>query len=114
MTKGKTIFFIIFVNTIAFFLILILGEFAARWHNEGSIKAALFSFVNKKTPLESFGTNHWLVYDEDLGYKLNPRSKGVNSLGLRHSEIITEKSKRLFRIIVLGDPLAWVWEGWSV
>ena len=111
MAKLKTCFFVFLVNTIGLIFIFIFGEIAARWHNEGSIKAALFSLIDKKAPHETLGTNHWLVHDDALGYKLNPRLKGVNTLGLMHSEFSPEKPSGLFRIIVLGDSVAFDEEG---
>jgi lysophospholipase L1-like esterase len=53
----------------------------------------------------------WLVPDPGLGYKLNPLNDNVNSLGIRHAEIPAEKAKDRFRVLVLGDSVAWPKDG---
>jgi lysophospholipase L1-like esterase len=46
------------------------------------------------------------VPDPDLGFKLNPEAAGVNSLGIRDDEISPVKPPESFRVLVLGDSVA--------
>jgi len=71
-----------------------LAEWIFRWHES-------------RETIRYLGTDRWLVADADLGYKLNPATEAVNSLGIRHDEIALEKPEGLFRLIVLGDSVAW-------
>jgi lysophospholipase L1-like esterase len=103
----KKAFFIVLVNIIAFSLLFAVGEFAVRWHLEGGAGAALSSFFARNESAGYHGTNSWLVTDVLLGYKLNPARPGINSLGIRHDEIGKDKPHDLFRVVVLGDSVAW-------
>jgi hypothetical protein len=40
-------------------------------------------------------------------YMLNPGREGVNSLSIRHNEIIIPKPKGLFRLVYFGDSIPW-------
>jgi lysophospholipase L1-like esterase len=91
------VFVILLANLLLFVLFFIVGETAIRvyfsWKKHGN------------------DTADWLIPDRDLDYKLNPTSARVNSLGIRHDELELEKPGGLFRVIVLGDSVAFPEDG---
>ncbi|MGH9386782.1 MAG: SGNH/GDSL hydrolase family protein [Vicinamibacterales bacterium] len=107
----KRVAFAVVANLLAFSVLSAIGELATRWYMEGSVSAALRSFVTSQASDDATRVSGWLVSDADLGYKLNPASAGVNSLGIRHDEIADVKPDGLFRVIVLGDSVAWGEDG---
>jgi lysophospholipase L1-like esterase len=98
--RAKIVLFSALVNAAALMLLLGGAEFAARWRVEGSARAAFASFVARSESAD------WLVRDPDLGYKLNPHNEGTNALGIRHAELAPGKPAQLFRVIVVGDSVA--------
>ena len=49
----------------------------------------------------------WVIYDAELGYRLNPGQRGINSLSLREREVTIPKPHGLYRVVVLGDSIPW-------
>ncbi|MBI3694464.1 MAG: SGNH/GDSL hydrolase family protein [Acidobacteria bacterium] len=86
-------------------------EFAIRWRVEHGFVAACRSFLTSAAPFSSLRTGDWVVPDPDLGYRLGPALRGVNSLGIRNAEIPAAKSPGVPRVIVLGDSVAWPSDG---
>jgi lysophospholipase L1-like esterase len=108
---AKKAVFLVVANLLVASFVFVIGEFAMRWRLEGGPVAGLRSlFVSRASPGYA-GTDTWLVHDEQLGYKLNPAKEGVNSLGIRHGEISPQKPEDLFRVVVLGDSVAWDADG---
>lgn len=99
--------FIALVNAFIFLLAFFLGELAVRWHREGGFLAAIESFFHSRTPSLDPHSDTWFLPHPELGYTLNPQKEGINSLGLRHRELSLDKPEELFRVIVLGDSVAW-------
>ena len=58
-------------------------------------------------PYSNIGTGQWVIYDPEIGYRLNPGQEGINSLSIRHAEITTPKPAGVFRLVVLGDSIPW-------
>lgn len=87
---------------------LALGEFVARWTIEGSFLEAVDSITGLRTAAGSGEPP--LVADPDLGFKLNPETEGVNSLGLRHGELAA--AKPALRVLLLGDSISFPMEGY--
>jgi lysophospholipase L1-like esterase len=100
--RAKTVLFSVLVNAAALVLLLGAAEFVARWRVDGSARRALTSFVARSDSEPA----SWLVRDPDLGYKLSPHNEGTNALGIRHSELAAGKPLHLFRVIVVGDSVA--------
>lgn len=50
-------------------------------------------------------TESWAIFDSDLGYRMRPNKGDVNADGLRDDPV--EKPKRRFRILMLGDSVAY-------
>jgi hypothetical protein len=71
-TGSKRLLFVLAANLLAFGTLFAVGEFAVRWHLEGSPLAALQSFYKSRSITEPSDASGWLVHDRDLGYKLNP------------------------------------------
>ncbi len=86
-----------------------LLEVGARTYDYGTVAGALASFV--RTEPSRFGSigrrADWLVTDPDLGYRLNPEAETVNSLGIRGPEVSMPKPPGRYRIVVMGDSVAW-------
>jgi lysophospholipase L1-like esterase len=83
------------------------GEVAVRWHREGGLGSALSSFFHGRRGPGSSGAGHALIPDEELGYRLNSARDEFNSLGVRHDELEIPKRSGRFRILVMGDSVAW-------
>lgn len=94
-------------NLLSLLALGFLGEMAARWHTEGSLRLAMASIIGRRSPLASYDTANWIVPDPELGYKLNPANPGINSFGVRHPPINPIKPVGAFRLVVLGDSVAW-------
>lgn len=103
----KTVLFTVIVNGIVLTVMCAVAEFGLRWRLEGSARAAFTSFFTTPESDGDGGRPTWLVYDRALGYKLNPSNPGINSLGIRHGDIPPDKPPALFRVVVLGDSVAW-------
>jgi hypothetical protein len=52
-----------------------------------------------------------VIYDAELGYRLNPARPGINHLSVRGPEIAIPKPKDTYRILFLGDSIPWDREG---
>ena len=105
--RRKTILFTIVANGIAAVVLFAVGEFAIRWRLEGTARAAVASFFDADEDEMRLGQPGWNAYDRELGYKLNPANPDINSLGIRHGEIPPDKPRGLFRVMVLGDSVAY-------
>lgn len=78
-------------------MLLFCGELMVRRAFLGSWRPALASF---------FRSQNVFVSDPDLGFTLNPARPGANSLGIAHGEISPVKPSGSFRVIALGDSVA--------
>ena len=50
-------------------------------------------------PYSNLGTSNWVIYDAELGYRLNPKRPNINSRSVRHEEIVLPKPQGTYRII---------------
>ena len=86
-----------------------LLEIGARARDYGGVRNALSSLLQPE-PSRFGGTENrrdWLVTDPDLGYRLNPAADAVNMIGIRAPEVRVPKPPGRFRVIVVGDSVAW-------
>ena len=104
LSTPKKIAYAFVVNFLVFAVLFFSAELVVRWYVVGGVVRAFASFW---TPLKATG----LVRDPDLGFRLNPAQPGVNSIGLLHGEISPVKPSGLFRVIVLGDSVAYDYSG---
>lgn len=99
--------------SVAFFLLTIVGlgalEFAARWYFEGGFLPAVDSVTG--LGLADDDEQPRLVADGELGFTLNPASQGINSFGFAGPEPDVPKPKGVFRVLVLGDSVAFPADG---
>jgi lysophospholipase L1-like esterase len=82
-------------------LLVGVAELLVRWQVTGGLVAAIHSFG----PATARGEG-WLVPDPVLGYRLNPATEGVNRLGIRHGPLAPAPASGTFRLVVLGDSVA--------
>lgn len=96
------------VNVLIFLVLFSLAEWSYRVHRDG-VETAILSLTNylRDVPYSNLGTGNWVIYDEQLGYRLNPEKSGINNLSVRHGDILTPKPHGLYRILVLGDSIPW-------
>jgi lysophospholipase L1-like esterase len=87
-------------------LLFALGELLVRRHYEGSFVAAARAVWGGKRPTANLDAGQMVELDPELGYRLNRRRGGVNSLGLLGPEITRDKPAGTARILVLGDSVA--------
>ena len=96
---------LLLVNGIAISVLFASAEFAVRLHQAG-FAGALRGFGDSlQTPYSGLGTGRWVIFDEELGYRLNPASRDVNEFSIRHGEVTLPKPESTFRILVLADSL---------
>lgn len=103
--------FVVVANLIALLLCALMGELAVRWWREGSLRAAFSSLASDRPMPRDFGTGDWLQADATRGYVLRAGAHGTNSLSLRHPELATPKPASTFRLLVLGDSVAFPADG---
>lgn len=103
--------FVLLANMLGLGALFGAAEFAVRWHHEGGFGPALRSLAGVTSVAQAAGGDGWLVADPLLGYRLNPAHPDVNALGVRHAELEVAKPRDLFRVLVLGDSVAWGQDG---
>ena len=92
------------INVLVFLLLFVLGEISYRMYRNG-ITGAFGNDFN--VPYSNLGTDDWVIYDEALGFRLNPDRPDVNSLSMKDTGIVTSKPDGLYRVIYLGDSVAY-------
>lgn len=96
------------INLLVFLGLFCLAELSYRVHREGVEKATrnLLEYL-RDVPYSNLGTGNWVIYDDQLGYRLNPNKSGINTLSVRHGDITSPKPHGKYRIVVLGDSIPW-------
>jgi lysophospholipase L1-like esterase len=104
----RTYCYVGMVNVLIFVVLFSLAEFSYRMHRDG-VESAILNLTNylRDVPYSNLGTGNWVIYDDELGYRLNPKRSGINSLSVRHGDIVNPKPHGLYRILVLGDSVPW-------
>jgi hypothetical protein len=82
------------INLLLFLVLFFLAELAYRVRADGVGKATgnLLEYLRdlpNSVPNSNLGTGNWVIYDDHLGYRLNPKQSGINTLSVRHRDIIT-------------------------
>ena len=95
------------INLLVFISLFTLTELSYRIYRDG-LREAFVKLANTflDVPYSSIGTANWVISDSELGYRLNPNHDGVNSLSIRHEEIVVPKPRNTFRLIFLGDSVS--------
>jgi len=113
MGKKYTRFFILlFINSIVFLVLFGTAEISYRIYRDGFTKtAASIAHYFNEVPYSNLGTSDWVIFDKDLGYRLNPMKDAYNNFSIRHGEIAIPKPENIYRIIYLGDSIPWDKDG---
>ena len=98
-------------NVFMFVLALMAGEFACRYWREGGVLAALRSLADDRAMPSDLGTHDWLEKDSLRGYVLRAGVHGTNELHVRHGPIAKPEPASEFRLLVLGDSVAFPADG---
>jgi lysophospholipase L1-like esterase len=104
---------VLLVNVVTLSLTLVVCELGVRILREGGVVAGLRSLVDDRPMPRQLGTGTWLVSDPDRGYTLRAGVNGVNELHVRHAPIATPKPDGTFRLLLLGDSVAWPEDGFA-
>ena len=95
-------------NVVSIAALFFLAEIGFRIYHDGFARA----FGNLTgPPYSNLGTSNWVIYDAELGYRLNPSRPGVNKLSVRGPEIAIPKPKGTYRILFLGDSIPYDHDG---
>jgi lysophospholipase L1-like esterase len=94
-------------NLALFTLLFLLLELGYRVRRDGLREAFARMARGHAPPYSNLGTGNWVVYDPELGYRLNPAGDGINEMSIRHPPIALPKPVGLFRLLVLGDSIPW-------
>jgi lysophospholipase L1-like esterase len=99
---------IVIVNCIVFLILFVAAEISYRVYSLGFTKAikSLEKFYSD-VPYSNLGVSNWVIFDKELGYRLNPREKNFNNLSVRHGKIAIPKPNKIHRIMFLGDSVTW-------
>ena len=89
------------INILIFLFLFAIIEIGYRIYHDG------FSGAFNSVPYSNLGTSNWVIYDKDLGYRLNPDREKINNLSIKGEEIAIPKPNGLYRIIFLGDSIPW-------
>lgn len=111
LTRKKKLLFVGAILLGSLSVLLVLGELLARWRIEGGFWPALDSIVRMRTAAAP-RPGQDLIADPDLGFRLNPASDGINSLGIPGPEIERTKPAGRRRILVLGDSISFPEDSW--
>lgn len=107
MTKLIRLGLIVLCNVVVFLVLVGLLELTYRIHRDGLRDTFINIVKHSQAPYSNLGTSNWVIYDEELGYRLNPNQTDINSLSVRHGEIAIPKPRGLYRILFLGDSIPW-------
>ena len=84
-------------NLLVFVFLYSFAEISCRIYRDG-LPRAITGVTNDlvRVPYSNLGTSNWVIYDEELGCRLNPHRERFNSRSVPHGEINLDK-KGLFR-----------------
>jgi len=109
--KARRAILVILSNLIIAIILFALLELAYRIRVDGFFNAFANIINYYSVPYSNLGTSNWVIYDAELGYRLNPKRLNINSRSVRHEEIVLPKPQGTYRIIVLGDSVPWDKDG---
>lgn len=97
----------VIASLLLFLVLFFVAEFALRVHQSG-FSGAVRRLLSS-APFSNIGTGRWMIYDPDLGYRLNPAQPGINNLDIKQEPIAIPKPSGVFRIVFLGDSIPYRW-----
>ncbi len=98
-------------NAIVFAIVFAGGEVAVRAWREGGLLPGLWSMFSSQPVPAGLGVGDWLQSDPVRGYVLRPGVHGTNALHIRHGPVVDPKPAGMFRLLVLGDSVAFPDDG---
>jgi lysophospholipase L1-like esterase len=101
----RRVLWIATVNVALALLLFGLVELAYRFHVLGIRPTIETLLAFTKAPFSDLGDSQWVVFDAELGYRLNPKMGAFNSRSVRGDEIAVPKPDKRYRIIYLGDSV---------
>lgn len=95
-------------NVLLFLLLFGIVELSYRMYVDGVGPAlrGLFAPASRALP-----ENHWVVRDEELGYRLDPANPEFNSFSFRGGEVAVPKPDGVYRVLYLGDSVPFDFPG---
>jgi len=69
------------VNLVGISVIFLIAEMGLRMRSLG-FSGALASLLKTQVPYSDLGTSNWVIYDKDLGYRLNPNRHARQAKGI--------------------------------
>jgi lysophospholipase L1-like esterase len=111
MGRLKRILIVLLGNALMTLVLLGLLELGYRIYRDGFSKAFSNIVKHSGVPYSNLGTSNWMIYDDELGYRLTPDGPNINRLSVRHGELAIPKPPGLYRVIVLGDSVPWDKDG---
>lgn len=85
-------------------LLFLVTETFFRIQKKGLVDGIKSYFI-VETPYSALGTNNWVIFDNELGYRLNPSLPEINEYSMRNDEITAPKKVGVKRIVILGDSV---------
>jgi lysophospholipase L1-like esterase len=92
-------------NLLVFFATFAALEVAYRVYRDGFPAGIVHIFSS--VPYSNPGTDNPVIFDGELGYRLNPAREKISRLGIKNPEVAIPKPAGVHRIVVLGDSIPW-------
>ncbi len=106
MTVRRKIVFRLLIALLAMALALGAAEFALRAYVHGSISGAFHSFRGEAVVSTGSRADAPFVPNQELGYTLNPRNPGVNSIGFRGPDPSEWSGLSGRAVLLIGDSVS--------
>ena len=107
--RAVRILALLLVNAALLIAVFAVAEIGYRIHRNGC--AGAFASFLDDVPYSNLGTSNWVIYDEDIGFRLNPAREKFNAFSVRHGEIAVPKPDGVYRVLFLGDSVTWAKDG---
>ena len=92
-------------NIVVFAFLFLSLETGYRVYRDGLHEFVVSLTSGHNAAYSNLGTGNWVIYDPELGYRLNPARPTINSRSIRGPDITVPKPSGVFRVVVLGDSI---------
>ena len=89
-------------NIVVFAFLFLSLETGYRVYRDGLHEFVVSLTSGHNAAYSNLGTGNWVIYDPELGYRLNPARPTINSRSIRGPDITVPKPSGVFRVVVLG------------
>jgi hypothetical protein len=103
---------VVLVNCLVFVVLFAAVEFSYRIYRDGFTKTVA-NLGSDRVPYSNLGVSNWVIFDDDLGYRLNRGGDTTNPFPIHHGEITIPKPEKDYRILYLGDSIPWDKHGFA-